>query len=129
MPSMIVFSVSGKEGRLREGGLRNAGPEILAAQLGDDVVEVVLRAQALPFEHFHNRGCSPHRENGGLLDGQVSACRYLAHSPYRFRHSHGGTGGADQPTSLSVPLALRALTRSAPYPQTHTSDTTTTSLA
>jgi len=33
--------------RLREGGFRNAGAGILAARLGDDVIEVVLRAEAL----------------------------------------------------------------------------------
>jgi hypothetical protein len=27
-----------------------------APKLGDEVIEVLLRAQALPFEHFHNRG-------------------------------------------------------------------------
>jgi hypothetical protein len=38
----------GEEVWLREGGFRNAGAGILAAELGDDVVEVLLRAEALP---------------------------------------------------------------------------------
>lgn len=37
--------------------------------------------------------------------------------------------GADQPTSLSVPLALPVLALLAPYPLAHTSCTTSTSLA
>ena len=40
--------------RLREGGLRNAGTGISSAELGDDVVEVLLCAEALPFEHLYN---------------------------------------------------------------------------
>ena len=43
----------GEQVRLRKGGLRNAGTGILAAEFGDDLVEVLLRAEALPFEHFH----------------------------------------------------------------------------
>ena len=56
---MIWFSVFGEKVWLRESGLWNAGFGILAAGSGDDVVEVLLRAEALPFEHLHNRGESP----------------------------------------------------------------------
>jgi hypothetical protein len=55
--------------RLREGGLRNAGTGILAAELGDDVVEVLLRTEALPLQRFHNRGDLPHVRAGGFLEG------------------------------------------------------------
>jgi len=49
----------GEEVRLREGGFRNAGAGILAAELGDDVIEVLLGAEALALEHFHYGG-NPH---------------------------------------------------------------------
>ena len=42
--------------RLREGGFRNASTGILAAKLSNDLVEVLLRAEALSFEYFHNGG-------------------------------------------------------------------------
>ena len=48
----LVFSF-GEEVRLREGGLRNAGAGIFAVKLGDDVVEVLLRAEALAFRHLN----------------------------------------------------------------------------
>lgn len=45
-----VLSFS-EEVRLREGGFRNAGTRILSAKIGDDVVEVLLRAQALALQY------------------------------------------------------------------------------
>ena len=33
---------------------------ILAPELGDDVVAILLRTEALPFQHLHNRGDLPH---------------------------------------------------------------------
>jgi len=55
---MIVFSVSVRRYGLREGGFRDFGSQVLATELGDDVVEVLLRAEALPFEHFHKAAIS-----------------------------------------------------------------------
>ena len=55
----------GEQIRLREGRLRNDGTGIQPAELDDDLVEVLLRAEALPFEHFHNRGQLPHVGVGG----------------------------------------------------------------
>ena len=49
--------------RLREDRFRNAGTGILPAKLGDDVVEVLLGAQALSFEHFHNGAARVGRES------------------------------------------------------------------
>jgi hypothetical protein len=43
----------GKHVRLGEDGLRNAGAGIFAAKLGDHVVEVLLRAEALAFRHLN----------------------------------------------------------------------------
>ena len=48
----------GEEVRLRKGGFRNAGTGILAGKLGDDVIEILFRAEALPFEHFHKAAIS-----------------------------------------------------------------------
>lgn len=65
--------------RLRKRGFRNAGTEILAAKLGDDVVEVVFRAEALPFEHFHNGSNLPHITDGRLFEGHGFAFGTIAH--------------------------------------------------
>ena len=51
------------------GRLRYAGMGILAAEFGDDIVEVLLRAEALSFQHVHNRGHLPHVGNGRLFEG------------------------------------------------------------
>jgi hypothetical protein len=59
----------GEEVRLREGRLRDSGMGILAAELGDDVVEVLFRAEAFLFQHFHNRGNFLHVGDGRFLDG------------------------------------------------------------
>ena len=70
----------GEEVRLREGGLRDRRTGILAVEFGDDVVEVLLRAQVLQFEHFHNGGNLPHVGDGGLFDGHALACgAWVAH--------------------------------------------------
>ena len=53
----------GEEVRLRKGGFRNAGTGILAGKLGDDVIEILFRAEALPFEHFHKAAISHMLEN------------------------------------------------------------------
>ena len=42
---------------------------ILTAKLGDDVVEVLLGTEALPFKYFYNRCHLPHVGNGGLFEG------------------------------------------------------------
>ena len=63
----------GEEVRLREGRLRNAGTGILAAKLGDDVVEVLLRAEALPLQEFDNRGDLPHVGDRRFFDGHAVA--------------------------------------------------------
>ena len=42
-------------------------------ELCDDVVEVLLRAQALPFEHFHNGGDLPHVGDGRFFDRHALA--------------------------------------------------------
>jgi hypothetical protein len=70
----------GEEVRLRESRLRDSGMGIPAAELGDDVVEVLLRAEAFPFEHFHNRGNLLHVGDGRFLDGHGFACgAWIAH--------------------------------------------------
>ena len=66
---MICVLSVGEEVRLREGDLRNAGTGIHSAKFGDDVVEVVLRAEALPFEHFDNRRNLPHVGDGRVFEG------------------------------------------------------------
>ena len=63
----------GEDIRLREGGLRSAGTRILAAELDDDVEEILLRAEALPFEHFDDGGYLPHVGNGRFFDGHAVA--------------------------------------------------------
>ena len=42
---------------------------IKTAELHVNVVEVFLRAMALPFEHFHKRGYVPHVRDGRFFDG------------------------------------------------------------
>jgi hypothetical protein len=49
------------------------GAGVLAAGLCDDVVEVLLGAEALPFKHFHNRGDLPHVGDARLLEGHAVA--------------------------------------------------------
>jgi hypothetical protein len=51
-----------QQGRFWEG--------IRAAELRDDVVRVLLRTEALAFEHVHNRGNLLHVGDGRLFDGQ-----------------------------------------------------------
>ena len=61
------------------------GARILAAKFGDDVVEVSLRAEALPFQHFHSRGNLPDIGDGGLFEGHGVACgTIVAHLPFGF---------------------------------------------
>ena len=50
----------GEQVRLGEGRLRNAGARILTAKLGDDVVEVLLRAQARALQYLRNLGNPPY---------------------------------------------------------------------
>src|SRR5713101_6294015 len=69
MSSMIVFSVSVRRYGLKEGGFRDFGSQVLATELGDDVVEVLLRAEVFPLQHFHNRGDLPHVGNRDFFDG------------------------------------------------------------
>ena len=59
----------GEEVRFREGRLRHAGTGILAAKLGDDVVEVLFRAEAFSFQHFHNRGNLPYVGDSRFFEG------------------------------------------------------------
>ena len=75
----------GEQVGLRKGGLRNAGTGILAAELGDDVVEVLFRTEALPFEHFHNRGNFLHVGDGRFLDGHgVTFGTLVVYLPFGF---------------------------------------------
>ena len=56
-----------------------------APRLGDEVVEVSLRAEALPFEHLHNGGDLPHIGDGGFPDGHAVACGEVdPHLPFRY---------------------------------------------
>jgi hypothetical protein len=48
---------------------------VFLAKLGNDAVEVLLRAQALPFEDFHNRGDLPHVGDRGFFEGHGVAFR------------------------------------------------------
>lgn len=63
----------GEQVRLMESGFRNAGTGILAAELGDDVVEVLLRTEAILFEHFDDGRDLPHVGDGRLFDGYTVA--------------------------------------------------------
>ena len=67
-----VFGL-GEQVGFREGGFRNTGAWILAAELGDDLVEVLLRAEALPFEYFHDGRDLPHVGDGGFFEGHTLA--------------------------------------------------------
>ena len=64
----------GEEIRFREGGFRNAGTGILSAELGDDLVEILLRAEALALQYLHNRGNLPHVGDRGFFDRHAFAC-------------------------------------------------------
>ena len=63
----------GEEIRLWKGRFTNAGTGIVATKLGDDVVEVLLGSEALPFEHFHNRGDLPHVGDDGFFERHAVA--------------------------------------------------------
>jgi len=53
---------------------------ILAPELGADVVAILLRTEALPFQHLHNRGDLPHIGDGGFFEGHAVACgAWVAH--------------------------------------------------
>ena len=72
-----------QEVRLREGGLRDSRMRILAAKLGDDVIEVLLGAETLPFEHFDDGGYLPHIEDGRFLDRhRFARVGVVAHWPF-----------------------------------------------
>lgn len=57
-----------EEVRLRKRWLRDARTGILAAKLGNDVVEVLLCAETLPFEQFHNRGDLSYSGDGDFFE-------------------------------------------------------------
>lgn len=57
-----------EEVRLRKRWLRDVRTGILAAKLGNDVVRVLLRAETLPFEQFHNRGDLLHSGDGDFFE-------------------------------------------------------------
>jgi hypothetical protein len=76
---MILFSVSVRRYGSGKAVLMDSGMGILAAELGDDVVEVLLRAEAFPFEHFHNRGNLLHVGDGRFLDGHGFAFMAIVH--------------------------------------------------
>jgi hypothetical protein len=57
----------GEEVRLMKGRFRNACTGVLEAKLADDVIEVLLRAEAFALQHFHNGGDLPHIGDGCLL--------------------------------------------------------------
>ena len=61
--------------RLREGGIINAGTGILAAELGNDVVGVVLHTEALSLQHFHISSDLTHLRVGGFFEGHGFALR------------------------------------------------------
>ena len=82
--AMIVFSVSVRRygSRKMVSGIRTG---ILAAELGDDVAEVLLRSESLLFEHFHKRGNCPHIGDGRFLDSYgVAPGTVVAHLPFGF---------------------------------------------
>ena len=68
----LVFGLGG-EVWLRKGGLRDVRARVFSSKLGDDVVEVLLGAEALAFEHFHDRGDLPHIGDGGFFEGHTVA--------------------------------------------------------
>ena len=75
----------GEQVRLREGGLRNLRTGILAAELSDEVVKVLLRAEALPFEHFHMAAISHMLEIvASSIDmlSRVGRCSLMAYLVY-----------------------------------------------
>ena len=55
------------------GRLADSRTGILAAESGDDAVEVLLGAEALPFEHFHNGGNLPHIGDRGFFERHAVA--------------------------------------------------------
>lgn len=57
-----------EEVRLRKRRLRDARTGILAAKLGNAVVEVLLCAETLPFKQFHNRGDLSHSGDGDFFE-------------------------------------------------------------
>ena len=70
----------GEQVGFREGRFRNAGTGIIAAELGDGVVEVLLRAESLSFEYIHNRGSLPHVGDRRFFEGHgVTLGTVVAH--------------------------------------------------
>jgi len=63
-----------EEARFRKSLLRNLGTGILAADLGDDAVEVFFRTESLPVEHLHNRDDLLHIGDRGFFEGHGFAC-------------------------------------------------------
>lgn len=82
------------EVRLRKRWLRDPRTGILAAKLGNDVVEVLLCSETLPFKQFHNRG-DPRLERTRCLRRTLSAARSVL--PARnFPHSVTHTARHDR---------------------------------
>ena len=91
--------------RLREGRLRNAGTWVLAAKLGDDVVELLLRAQALALQYLHDCGHLPHVGDGRFFEGHAVALGALvAHGAMDIRFSNALTPLSQAPTPVFRPL-------------------------
>ena len=75
----------GEQLRLREGRLRDSRTGILAAELSDDVVAVLLRADALLFQQSGNRGNLPPVGDRRFFEGHAVAFgALLAHFPFGF---------------------------------------------
>ena len=58
----------GEEVWFREGCIRNLGTGILPAELGDDVIAVLLRAEPLSFEYLHDGPDLSHVREGRFFD-------------------------------------------------------------
>ena len=64
----LVLDVSEQDG-LRKDGLRDSSAGISTGKFGNDVVKILLRAEALLFEHYHSAEL-PHIRDGRFFHDQ-----------------------------------------------------------
>jgi hypothetical protein len=84
---------------------------IKTEELHVNVVEVFLRAMALPFEHFHKRGYVPHVRDGRFFDGHGLAFGAAVVHAFLIILLQNSTSCPLSPPGKQVPSAELDMTR------------------
>jgi hypothetical protein len=92
-------------------------PSSAGGPRNEDVVKVLLCADALPFEHFHNLGYFPHIGNVRFLDGHTVAFgAVVVHLPFgfHFRSRFSSACSVEGGDSIDMLIVLTETIRPAP---------------